>query len=105
MRTNDQIDVEKQVELLARIAIGDRGALSVFYDQVGRPLHALCMKILGNAEEAEEAVQDTFLMIWKHAGNYDPEISRPLVGVSSLPDAYAGIGSARVAGISAKLRL
>ncbi len=77
MRTNDQIDVEKQVELLARIAIGDRGALSDFYDQVGRPLFALCMKILGNAEEAEEAVQDTFLMIWKHAGNYDSKISRP----------------------------
>ncbi len=39
---------------------------------VFQPLvYSLAMKMLGNEQEAEEALQDTFVRVWQHIGRYD----------------------------------
>lgn len=68
---------ESQVQLLRRIASGDRPALAEFYDQVAGPLFSTATRILGDAHEAEEVVQDAFVQIWEKAATFDAALGSP----------------------------
>jgi RNA polymerase sigma-70 factor (ECF subfamily) len=68
---------ESQVELLRRIAAHDRQAVAEFYDQVASPLFSTATRILGDAHEAEEVVQDVFVQIWEKAATFDAILGSP----------------------------
>lgn len=68
---------ESQVLLLRRIAAHDRQALAEFYDQIAGPLFSTATRILGDAHEAEEVVQDVFLQIWEKAATFDAVLGSP----------------------------
>jgi RNA polymerase sigma-70 factor, ECF subfamily len=60
-----------QTQLLGRIAQRDLQALSEFYDQTATPLFSVALRILGDAGEAEEVIQDVFVQIWDKAPTFD----------------------------------
>ena len=62
---------ETQIGLLRRIAAQDRDALAEFYDQTAKPLFSLAFRLLNNTAEAEEVIQDVFMLIWTKAGKFD----------------------------------
>ena len=66
-----------EVFLLARIGAGDRAALRDLYAHYGAPLFSLALRMLGDRTEAEEALQDAFVRMWRHAAAYDAGKSRP----------------------------
>ncbi len=68
---------ELQTKLLRRIADRDRGALGEFYDQTARPLFSIACRILGNVADAEEAIQDVFVLIWIKAEMFDAAKGQP----------------------------
>jgi RNA polymerase sigma-70 factor, ECF subfamily len=57
---------------LAAIARGEKAALGLLYDSLSRPLYSLAYRILNDAAEAEDVVQDVFLQIWRKAETFDP---------------------------------
>jgi RNA polymerase sigma-70 factor (ECF subfamily) len=65
------------VQLVARCAHGDEGALSELYDRFGRAAYALALRIVRDATQAEDVVQEAFLDLWRGAGRFDPARSRP----------------------------
>ncbi|HLH57028.1 MAG TPA: sigma-70 family RNA polymerase sigma factor [Verrucomicrobiae bacterium] len=65
---------EAQSRLLCRIAARDLQAMSDFYDQTAAPLFTLALRILGDAGEAEEVIQDVFVQIWEKATAFDPAL-------------------------------
>jgi len=73
-----------QAELLRRIAAQDRDALNEFYDQTARPLFSIACRMLGNAADAEEVIQDVFVQIWTKAGKFDAEKGQPFHWVLAL---------------------
>jgi len=58
-------------EMIAKIVRGDQSAFSAFYDRFSSPLYSLAFKMLGDASEAQDALQDVFLQVWRRAGTYD----------------------------------
>ena len=57
--------------LLAAIAEGDRTAgAELVKRHLSYVLH-ICRSKLGNPAEAEEAAQDVFMSVWKHAGSWE----------------------------------
>jgi len=72
------------VELLRRIADGDAGALSAFYDQHASLLFGLAHRILNDLKEAEDVLQEVLLQIWTKSATYDPAQGRPLAWVLTL---------------------
>jgi RNA polymerase sigma-70 factor (ECF subfamily) len=62
-------------EMLLRVARGDQAAFSALYDRLSGPLYSLALKMLGDASDAQDALQEVFVQIWSRAGAYDPEKS------------------------------
>lgn len=66
-------DVEQiDEELVRRLARGDIAALEAIYVRYARPVYSLALRILGNTADAEEATQDVFERVWRHAPSFDP---------------------------------
>ncbi|MBK9304231.1 MAG: RNA polymerase sigma factor [bacterium] len=56
--------------LVARARLGDRQAFEQIYRRhVGR-MHAVCLRLTGDANEAEAAVQDAFVRAWRGLGGF-----------------------------------
>jgi RNA polymerase sigma-70 factor (ECF subfamily) len=60
-------------ELIERAATGDRGALELLYARYARAVFGLALRRLGDRGRAEDAVQETFVSIWRAAKTYRPE--------------------------------
>ena len=56
--------------LLEQIAQGDRGAFRVFVGRHQAPAFRYLRAAGGDDADAEDALQETFLSVWKHAGTY-----------------------------------
>lgn len=59
--------------LVMRIATGDSGALSDFYDEANRYVHAIALRILRDPDEADEITLDVFQQVWRLAASYNPD--------------------------------
>lgn len=60
------------VELVRRVAAGDRNALDELYRRHAPWLTARLSRRCSDAELVDTAIQDTFLAVWKQAGGYQP---------------------------------
>lgn len=58
--------------LLALVARGDDDALAALYDRFGRVAYNVALRILRDADLAQDAVQDAFLAAWRTAAGFDP---------------------------------
>jgi RNA polymerase sigma-70 factor, ECF subfamily len=62
-------------EMLLRVGRGDQTAFSALYDRLSGPLYSLALKMLGDASDAQDALQEVFVQIWSRAATYVPEKS------------------------------
>jgi RNA polymerase sigma-70 factor (ECF subfamily) len=67
-----------EADLLQRVAGGDMDAFAQFYDRCSSVLYSLAMKILRDAHEAEEVLQEAMTQIWERAAAYDAKMGKPL---------------------------
>lgn len=65
MNTRAEIEV-----LIARTALRDRSAFSSLYDATSAKLFGICLRVLNDRAEAEDALQDVYLRIWNKADSY-----------------------------------
>jgi RNA polymerase sigma factor (sigma-70 family) len=57
--------------ILKRIALGDRDAVSDCLNKYGGLVWSIARKMLRNSDDAEDAVQEIFVDIWKNAERFD----------------------------------
>lgn len=65
-------------ELMAAIAAGDPGALEQLYRRYASNVLGLCIGILRDRSEAEDALEDVFWELWSRPGRYDATRARPV---------------------------
>ncbi|MEL6530318.1 MAG: sigma-70 family RNA polymerase sigma factor [Pseudomonadota bacterium] len=63
---------------MARLAEGDNTALEEIYSATRVKLFGICLRILGDRKEAEDALQDVYVNLWQRADRYDPERASPI---------------------------
>ncbi len=61
--------------ILYRIAAGDANAVQDCLKAYGGLVWSLARRMLRNSDDAEDAVQEIFLDVWKNAGRFEPEQS------------------------------
>lgn len=66
------------VQALHRVASGDRAALSELYSATSAKLFGVCLRILPDREEAEDALQEAYLTVWRNAGRFDAGRASPI---------------------------
>jgi RNA polymerase sigma-70 factor (ECF subfamily) len=73
-----------QAEQLARCVRGEAAAFEELYRSASPHLFALALRILTKREWAEEALQEGFTKIWRHAADYDSSKGAPLTWMGSI---------------------
>ena len=56
---------------LPAVARGDVSAFEALYDRYSSTIYALLLRILGNADDAQEVLQETFVKAWTSAKMFD----------------------------------
>ena len=63
---------EADVDLVQRLAAGDRDAVAELYDRHAARVMGLAVRIVRNSSDAEDVVQEVFSQAWRTAPNYQP---------------------------------
>ncbi|WP_426613957.1 RNA polymerase sigma factor [Bradyrhizobium sp. McL0616] len=61
---------DEDSELLEKLAAGDEAAFRMLVERHIDRAYAIALRIVGNAADAEDVVQDTMLKIWSHRGRW-----------------------------------
>ena len=77
MEAHDGPTMTDEPTLMLRLRYGDEAALAELYARLGGPVHALAWRLLGDREEAQEVLQDTFERLFRCAHQYRPELGSP----------------------------
>jgi RNA polymerase sigma-70 factor (ECF subfamily) len=64
---------EKDLSLMRRVASGDEAAVGELYDRFGSLVYRMAFQVMPTRAEAEDAVQEIFIRLWRTAERYDPE--------------------------------
>ncbi|SPA26408.1 RNA polymerase sigma factor, sigma-24 [Cupriavidus taiwanensis] len=70
--------------LLQAVAVGERQALRALYDLTATKLFGLALRITGRRDWAEDVVQESFVSIWHHAGDYRPQLAAPMTWMTAI---------------------
>ena len=75
-RVNEPAEPNLDAELLRRIGAGDRPAFGEFYDRHATLMFSVACKILNDASEAEDVLQEVCVQIWEKARAFDPNLGK-----------------------------
>ncbi|WP_420393419.1 sigma-70 family RNA polymerase sigma factor [Acuticoccus sp.] len=71
-------------ELLSKTALGDRRAFHDLYQRTSPALYAVCLRILQDGAEAEDATQDAYVKVWRYAERYNAGRARPMTWMLAI---------------------
>jgi RNA polymerase sigma-70 factor (ECF subfamily) len=76
--------VAREVDLIARIAAGDRKALEELYHLYHRRMARFLTRLTHRYDMAEEVINDTFWVVWRKAGDFrgDSQPSTWILGIA-----------------------
>ncbi len=69
---------------IAACALGDRTAFSSLYAATSAKLFGVCLRVLGDRAEAEDALQDAFVKIWRNADRYQVNGLSPMTWLITI---------------------
>lgn len=65
------------IQLMMRVAAGEENAFGEIYRRFSPGLFGMALRILNDAKEAEDVLQEGFAAMWRRAASFDPERSSP----------------------------
>ena len=73
----NQEDTRGDIVLIERIVARDEQAVAALYDRHGRLLFGLILRIIRDRSEAEEILQEVFVLVWTRAETYNVSLGPP----------------------------
>lgn len=77
----DITDIE---EWIVRTGLGDRQAFDALYAATSAKLFGVCLRILNNRAEAEEALQEAYIRVWQRADRFVANGYSPMTWLITL---------------------
>ncbi|MCX2721296.1 sigma-70 family RNA polymerase sigma factor [Roseibium salinum] len=75
--------------MIARIAMKDRAAFDQLYNRTSAKLFGVCLRVLNDRAEAEEALQEVFLKIWTKADRFSVSDLSPISWLAAVARNHA----------------
>lgn len=75
---------EQLASALRRVADKDSGALEEVYASTNAKLFGICLRILKDREEAEDALQEVYVKVWRSAATFDAARASPITWLATL---------------------
>lgn len=75
MEASSRLAPSSELTTLERIAQGDESAVQDCIDRFGNLVWSLARRLSGGQADAEDAVQDIFVDVWRSAARYDPSLA------------------------------
>jgi RNA polymerase sigma-70 factor (ECF subfamily) len=72
------------VALLSRVALHDRSAFNELYRRTSAKLFGICLRILSERSDAEEALQEVYVKIWHNAEQYARAKASPIAWLAAI---------------------
>jgi len=66
-----ETDATSSEALLAQVALGSRDAFDALYRSTANRLFGICLRVLAERSEAEDALQEVFTTVWRKAAQFD----------------------------------
>jgi RNA polymerase sigma-70 factor (ECF subfamily) len=66
-----ETDATSLEALLAQVALGSRDAFDALYRGTANRLFGICLRVLAERSEAEDALQEVFTTVWRKAAQFD----------------------------------
>jgi len=84
MNGEDASAAERDGQLIAGIAAGDRRAFRTFFDVYGPRIFRYAVRTMGDAGKAEEVTNDVMLEVWKNASRFEQRssVSTWVIGIA-----------------------
>ena len=73
----NQEDTSADIALIDRIVARDETAVGALYDRHSRLLFGLILRIIRDRSEAEEILQEVFVLVWTRAETYNVSLGPP----------------------------
>jgi RNA polymerase sigma-70 factor, ECF subfamily len=74
---------QTDVEVYGALVRGEVAALGILYERYGEVVYRFALRILNNAQEAEDLTQEVFLTLWRNK-TYDPKRGSMLAFLNTL---------------------
>jgi RNA polymerase sigma-70 factor (ECF subfamily) len=68
--TAEPSQTASDLELARAAAAGDAAAFEKLYEQYSRRVYSLCLRMVGNASQAEDLTQEVFLQLYRKIGSF-----------------------------------
>lgn len=81
MRMTSRDDIEYMIQ---RIAMGDKAAFSSLYDATSAKLFAVCLRVLHDQNDAEDALQETYVRVWNKSKTYSVTGHSPMTWLITI---------------------
>ena len=85
--STDEVRNEQRARLvraLQRAGEGHEDSLREVYELTSAKLFGICLRILGDAQEAEDALQDVFVSVWRRAASFEADRASPITWLATL---------------------
>ncbi|MEL7300476.1 MAG: sigma-70 family RNA polymerase sigma factor [Pseudomonadota bacterium] len=73
-----KVDPEELARLIATVSLGDRRAFSDLYDLASPQVFGVAMRMMKDRAAAEDVLQEAFMKIWRHAGQFSAGGMHPM---------------------------
>jgi len=84
MLDQDQVGQSALIDLLGGTAAREQRAFAELYAASSAMLFGVILRILSDREQASEILQEVYLGIWQHAGDYRPDQGAPLTWMIAI---------------------
>jgi len=70
--------------LLSQVGLGNRPAFGKLYDLTSAKLFGVCLRLLRDRAEAEDALQEVFIKIWHNAAKFQQAEASPMAWLVAI---------------------
>lgn len=70
--------------LLQSVSNGNRAAFGEVYRRTSAKLYGICLRLLGSEAEAQDALQEVYVLVWRKADQFDRAKASPITWLAVL---------------------